>query len=156
VTIPLHLGSRPVSTVFDLLGSAENDLTYALGWSLARATGFARALMTDVFGRDVGDVLAVNLQRFGIDGGFTDVEVVAADGHLIVEAKRDWQIPQLAQLERYRSRLDGVPAVLLSLSAASRDWALRQDRLPHTLGDVHVDHRSWADLARLADTLAAK
>lgn len=156
VTVPLHVGSKPVGTVFDLLGSAENDLTYALGWALAKAAGFARTLMTDVFGQDVGDVVAVNLQRFGPDGGFTDVEVIATGGHLIVEAKRDWQVPQRVQLERYRSRPGGVPAVLLSLSAASRQWALRQDRLPQMLGDVHVDHRSWSDLAHLAETRAIK
>ena len=154
MTLPLHVGSKPVATVFDLLGSAENDLTYALGWALAKAAGFARILMIDAFGQDVGEVVAVNLQRFGPDGGFTDIEVVATGGHLIVEAKRGWQVPQLVQLERYRNRPAGVPAVLLSLSAASRDWALRQGRLPRALGDVRVDHRSWGDLARLADTSA--
>src|SRR5438067_2534358 len=33
--VELRLGSRIVSTVHDLLGVMENDLTYSLGWALA-------------------------------------------------------------------------------------------------------------------------
>src|SRR5690348_5847822 len=40
--VELRLGSRTVSTVHDLLGVTENDLTYRLGWALARSP----ALMT--------------------------------------------------------------------------------------------------------------
>jgi hypothetical protein len=35
----LILYGRPVGTVFDLLGSKENDITYSLGWALAESEG---------------------------------------------------------------------------------------------------------------------
>jgi hypothetical protein len=150
VAVPLTLGTTTLETVFDLLGSTENDLTYALGWALARSDGFANALLAEVFPGGAGEVLAVALQRFGPDGGYTDVEVTATRGHLILEAKKGWEPADDVQLARYAIRPAGdIDACLLSVSAATREWVLR--RLPASVGGVRVDHRSWADLARLAE-----
>jgi hypothetical protein len=38
----LTLDSRPVGTVFVLLGSKEDELTYSVGWGLAQSEVFAR------------------------------------------------------------------------------------------------------------------
>jgi hypothetical protein len=151
VAVPLTLGASTVATVFDLLGSAENDLTYALGWALARSDGLAGALMAEVFPDGPGEVLAVALQRYGPDGGYTDVEIAATKAHLILEAKKGWMVPDDVQLSRYSIRPARITeACLLSVSAAARTWALR--RLPAKVGGVRVEHRSWGDLAHLADS----
>jgi hypothetical protein len=36
----LTRGERPVSTVFDLLGTDENDVTFAIGWMLRESPVF--------------------------------------------------------------------------------------------------------------------
>jgi len=46
----LTLHSRPVGTVFDLLGSKEDDITYSVGWGLAQSDPFTRAVLAEVFG----------------------------------------------------------------------------------------------------------
>ena len=149
MAVPLTIGTRTANTIFDLLGSAEDDLTYALGWALAKTDGFAAALLADVLGDDIGDVLSVSLQRFGADRGYTDVEVLAERGHLIIEAKKGWLLPDAVQLNRYSLRPGGtIRSCLLSVSACSSAYAGR--RLPVTASDVPVAHRSWGDLARLA------
>ena len=152
MAVPLTIGAKTADTVFDLLGSAENDLTYALGWALAKADGFAAALLSDVFGGDdVGRVVSVSLQKFGPDRGYTDVEVSAEHAHLIIEAKKGWAVPNEVQLGRYALRPGGtIRSVLLSVSACSRDFAQAPNRLPAVVGDVPVQHRAWHELAQLA------
>jgi hypothetical protein len=46
----LTLYSRPVRTVFDPLGSEEDDITYRASWALAQSEPFARAVLSEAFG----------------------------------------------------------------------------------------------------------
>ncbi len=104
----LRLGNWPVKTVFHLLGQKENDITYSIGWGLAHCDAFAEALLDDLFpSRKSGGVETIELQKHGEDGGFTDIEIHANDMHVILEAKRGWNLPGVAQLKRYCGRLDG-------------------------------------------------
>jgi hypothetical protein len=41
----LFLHGRKLDTVFDLLGSKENDITYSVGWALAQSPAFCARLM---------------------------------------------------------------------------------------------------------------
>jgi hypothetical protein len=60
----LTLHSRPVGTVFDLLGRKEDDITYSVGWGLAQSEAFTRTVLADVFGdAEQGDVTAIRLQE---------------------------------------------------------------------------------------------
>jgi hypothetical protein len=57
----------------------------------------------------VSEPVVIELQRHeSSDGGFTDIEIRAADVHVIVEAKRGWALPAEDQLRRYEApkRLD--------------------------------------------------
>jgi len=103
----LTLYGRRVETVFELLGEAEDDITYSVGWGLAQSEDFARALLAEVYGANVsaGELTAVRLQEVDKETGRTDVEVESEWLHLIVEAKRGWQLPGYDQLEQYARRL---------------------------------------------------
>src|SRR3954468_19134053 len=102
----LTLHGRPVRTVFDLLGDKENDITYAVGWALSQSDGLATELLGAVFDdRPIDGTRAVRLQEFLSGGGLTDVEVRTDELHLIVEAKRGWNLPTSAQLEQYAPRI---------------------------------------------------
>src|SRR5690348_6781141 len=96
----LTLYGRRVETVFELLGEAEDDITYSVGWGLAQSEGFARTLLAEAYGANVpvGELTAVRLQKIEKGTGRTDVEVESEWLHLVVEAKRGWQLPDYDQL----------------------------------------------------------
>lgn len=106
-------------------------------------------LLTDVFVGPTGAPTSVALQHFGADGGYTDIDVAAESGRLIVEAKRGWVLPSDAQLERYIGRFEQrVQSELLVLTECSNEFAAHRG-LPATIGDVPVVHRSWRWLVAL-------
>lgn len=146
-------GNEPTS-IFALLGKDENSATFALGWILDRCPSFRNLFVSDLIGCPLNEQeeFVVDLQRHGEEGGFTDVEVVSRDFcHLIIEAKRGWTIPSHNQLETYSRRLSSLSKAsrkIISVSAATREYAVR--RLRVDIADVPVTHRSWADIKRLA------
>ena len=144
--IEMSIGRRSVNTVFDLLGSKENDLTYSVGWAMKNVPAFTEGFLKDVFGGHPGEVLSINLQQADPDG-ITDIEVLTSRAHLIIEAKRGWVLPTDSQLKRYAPRLDATKLPLrklLALTECSADYASRH--LPSEIGGITVDHRSWAQL----------
>jgi hypothetical protein len=102
---------------------------------------------------DVGPARAVHLQQSARHGGFTDVEIVYADGDLIAGAKRGWVLPTEGRLRRYLPRMaDLVHGRLPTLSECSPAYAV-PPRLPAAIDGVPVSHLSWrgiADLVRQA------
>ncbi|GAA2617510.1 hypothetical protein [Paractinoplanes durhamensis] len=137
----------PVASVFDLLGATENDLTAALGFTLARAPALLEAVVRRVFpGATAADLDAASLAvEVRGEVGRTDLEITLPGALLIVEAKRDWLLPTHAQLRAYaprvRKRGDGA---LITLSQASRELA--QLQTPSQVDGVPVIHVSWRDV----------
>ncbi len=141
---------RSVETIFDLLGQRENDLTYALGWGLANAPELTRGFLADLYGFDVGEPTVISLQESGGDRGYTDIELVSENSHLVIEAKRGWVVPTIAQLARYVPRLALSPnPMLVALTECSPAFA--RHRLPANVSGVEVKHRSWAHLVKITD-----
>jgi hypothetical protein len=103
----LLLHGTEVPTVFDLLGRDENDMTYALGWGLARSPTLQTAFMRLIGLEPVKpEDLVVRLQQYEGRGGYTDIELGSEKQmHAIIEAKRGWWLPSRAQLDRYEQRL---------------------------------------------------
>jgi len=150
----LTLRDRPIHTVFDLLGRKENDITFSLGWALANSDELTARLLAEAFDAKPGEVKAMRLQEFERDSGITDIEVQAENAHLIVEAKRGWDLPTRAQLELYAGRepLADQRAILV-VAEASADYAL--PRLgPMKAKGVPVHYRSWEQVTRLAQATA--
>ena len=102
----LAIGSSTASSVFDLLGRRENDLTFAVGWCLAESTAFLRRFVALADGLSLDDASGVDLRLQNYDRddmrvGITDIEVRSPKIHLIVEAKRGWGLPTPDQLKKY-------------------------------------------------------
>lgn len=139
-----------VSSVFDLLGVNENDLTSALGFTLARSPALLDMVIRRVWpGVTAADIDAASLAlEVRGDAGRTDLQITLSEALLIFEAKRDWLLPTQAQLRIYapRVRMFGGGA-LVTLSQASS--ALAQVHLPAEVDGVPVTHVSWHDV--LAD-----
>jgi hypothetical protein len=101
----LLLSHRPVKTVFHLLGQKENDITYSIGWGLAQCETFALGFIHNLFpSHKSGKIQTVELQKYEKQGGFTDIEIVADHTHVIIEAKRGWQLSGKEKLKKYRGR----------------------------------------------------
>jgi hypothetical protein len=152
----LTLYGRQIGTVFDLLGDKENDITYSLGWALAESECLSRTLLQDVVPSAEGDldVDTVYLQE-GVSGaGFTDIEILAGDGnvHVVIEAKRGYNLPQPAQLKKYATRSDPKPTVLLVCAEASA--AFVDGKLPDAVAGVPVLYRSWREIETLVTSAA--
>lgn len=143
---------RPVSSIFDLLGTKEDDMTYALGFIASRSPEFASRLARKV-GRaeDNGEDGLVRLQE--MDGeGRTDVEVewpksVCA----IFEAKRGPWLPSAEQLGKYVPRLNGKRAPLKRLvTITNAPPAYARASLPSAIEGIPLVHLMWRDILRMA------
>jgi len=147
----LFLHGRKLDTIFDLLGSKENDITYSLGWALAQSPAFCACLMAAATNqKSVGEIGSVRLQEHTSHGGFTDIEVTAENAQVIIEAKRGWNLPFIAQLERYAPRFDArtTDNAVMVLAECDKDYA--RTRLPRQVGRVPVRYLSWRDVYELA------
>lgn len=158
----LLIGPRVVSTVFGLLGTNENDLTYSLGWGLRCSAGLRDELLGSlVGGGEVGDVLAIRLQQHGRDDrGFTDVEIETTRGLLIIEAKAGYDLPAESQLSRYQPRfadhthrLEGGWTRLVVLSGWDADQGAARISKPDR--GFPVSYLPWRDLVGLVRQVAA-
>jgi hypothetical protein len=150
----LFLHGKKVETVFDLLGTKENDITYSIGWALARSPRFLMGIMEAVFPpAKRGPVGRVLLQEFGMSG-FTDIEIRGSNSHCIIEAKRGWSLPRVEQLRKYAKRLprDGRNAALAVMSGCSNDYAATN--LPKAVGGFPVRFINWESV--IAKAISAR
>ena len=142
-----------VGSSFSLLGQNENDLTAALGFTMARCTALRDAILRRVWS-DLGDDEDMSFAlEVRAEIGRTDLEVRLPSALLIFEAKRDWLLPTTTQLAQYVSRIHrSGSGALVSLSQAST--ALAETQLPTEIQGVPVVHLPWRDV--LADIAAAR
>jgi hypothetical protein len=157
----LLLRGKPIHSVFQLLGDHENDITYSVGWALARSPAFLQAFLDAMVVPSLDSSKAIlRLQEYASGQGITDIEIEAAGTfHVIVEAKRGWTLPTQEQLTTYAARFTVVGQQashqrLVVLSECSREYALLH--LPaRQIGEAPIVPLSWRELAGLATTARA-
>lgn len=133
---------KSMTSVFSLLGSNENDLTAALGWTLRSSPKLVAALTASLNPAPQAATTAIDLE-VSDEHGRTDLELHGADHVVVIEAKRGWLLPTDTQLAAYASRCRTMPvAHLVTLSDCSPDWA--RLRLPATVDGVKVTHLPWS------------
>jgi hypothetical protein len=148
----LTLHGQRVGTVFNLLGDKENDLTFSLGWGLAQSEALAERLLTEVFpGEDIGCLQAVRLQEFIAGSGFTDIEIESDRVAVVLEAKRGWVLPPIAQLERYAPRL-AQSKIGRMLVVSECMPAFAGPRVPTEVVGIPVVYRSWQQIVEMAES----
>lgn len=152
----LLLHGRLVRTLFDLLGAREDDITYSLGWALSQSDDLVYALLHEFFDQEVGELLGVRLQTSLPGAGRTDIEIEAEGAHLIIEAKRGWEVEDASKLATYATRFEGDAVrqkAIAVISQASADWA--SPRLPKVIVDIPVGFAPWRTVAHLVEAVAA-
>ena len=104
--VALTQGSRSIETFFDLLGNDEDAITGAIAWTFARSPALLKAFLKKLTGFEGrSSETQLHFQRSERSKGRTDLEVVVPDAvHLILEAKKGWELPSRAQLELYTRR----------------------------------------------------
>ena len=138
---------RAVTSVFDLRGRDENDLTAALGFTLARVPEFAARLLAEL-GTAASTASPVIRMEVADSAGRTDLEIDTGDALYVVEAKRGWLLPSTGQLSAYAPRVEARGAgCLLTLSGASAEWAALS--LPAQVAGVPVQHVPWSRVQRM-------
>ena len=149
----MKLSGNDINTVFALNGDDENSATYAFGWALSKSPTLLRKTIYDLVNLDdvEPEQILIEAQKHGQDKGFTDIEILIPNAcHIIFEAKRNWELPSVEQLEKYATRFeiaDEPTPLIVSLSAASREYSERQ--LPcRRIGGIPLEHRSWKDIRR--------
>jgi hypothetical protein len=152
----LVLHDREVPTVFDLMGKRENDMTAALGWGLAQSPALLRSVVHAV--ADVAidpDEVVIRLQDYHTTGGFTDVEILVPDRlHLILEAKRGWNLPTAAQLEHYAQRFRSDAPGMVQAIVVLTQWgatSLVERQLPAWPFAYPRLVLGWGDLVELTE-----
>jgi len=138
---PMTHHGNTMASVFSLLGSNENDLTAALGWTLRSSPTLLTALTSSLNPAPQAATTTIDLE-VSDDLGRTDLELHGADHVVVIEAERGWLLPTTTQLAAYASRCRTMPvAHLVTLSDCSPDWARLQ--LPATVDGVKVTHLSF-------------
>ena len=168
---------QKVDTVFELLGSNENAMTYSLGWALAECDVFSQKL-AEMLGLNGGfsDAMLIRLQKFDPQKGFTDIEIIDPGRfHIIIEAKRGFNIPCRDQIKKYADwllRLDTkAKKMLLVLAESDRkeQWLPQQVRehvqehvkqvrehVQEHVKQVEVKAISWKQFQNMANECVAK
>jgi hypothetical protein len=145
-TIPITLHGREIQSVFDLLGTSENSITYSLGWALARSPALLREFSSRI-GAQSHAFDQVRLQEYGEDDGYTDIELLGPGHHAIIEAKRGWWLPASTQWNRYIERFAREQRAwntFVAMSDCTSEYAAT--RLPQSYNGIAIRYLGWRDL----------
>ena len=151
-----------VTSIFQLIGTLENDITKSIAWALCQCPYFSKCVFDEILGIDCDpEQIQILYQQWETDKGITDLEVT--DNHLfyvIIEAKRGWILPGADQLNRYSDRkgLCESPAetkAIITMSECSQEYA--DLYLPFCeVNGVPVKHLSWRRIYEIASASLEK
>ena len=157
----LYLHGKKIKNVFQLLGEKENDMTASVGWLLKTCPKFLQKFLKrikiNISNAEIKDV-KILLQAHRSQHGITDIEIKFKSlFHIIVEAKRGWNLPSLTQLKKYNSLLNKERGVkikkLIILSDCSEHWI--KSNLTKKLKIIYIDSIAWKELFTIAKKAAA-
>ncbi|XVG96375.1 hypothetical protein ACGCUP_03895 [Eubacteriales bacterium KG125] len=147
-----------VSSVFQLIGNLENDITKSIAWALARCPEFLKAVINEVMSLEINTQnVRIKYQEFEKNKGITDLEITDDTSfYIIIEAKRGWILPGAEQLALYSQRRNIIESpvsykAIISMSECSEDYA--NAYLPFkVINDIPVNHLSWKRIYELANS----
>jgi len=104
--LDLFVYGKKTTSIFDMLGTRENDISYAIGLGFSKAPQFLKLYLNSIGISSISfDRVKIRLQQFEKTKGFTDFEIEQeGDFIIIIEAKKGWIHPSDDQLDKYSSR----------------------------------------------------
>ena len=161
----LTKGSQQVDTVFELFGTKENHMTFSLGWTLAKCDDFCQQLATEL-GLDRFKNINIRLQDYDRQTGITDIEIIDPSRvHIVIEAKRGFDIPSTEQLKKYACKLlkstdTKAKKMLIVLAKSDQEEKWLQRVVPNHVKvankQVEVKAISWKQFQDMAETCITK
>lgn len=143
--------------IFKLFGTDENAITQSLSWALARSPELTESIIKQVFGSiNVYDKYVVYYQRYSHENGITDIEITDnINYHIIIEAKKGWNLPKYEQLNNYATRDDfcnsNIPhKKIITMSECSQEYA--EHNLPKEINGIGIAHISWKNVFKYANS----
>lgn len=148
----IYVHGRQIESVFELLGTKENDITYSIGWALANCPAFLKRFLSEILPKlpDI-EITELSLQEHQPNRGITDIEIRGTGVHIIVEAKRGWNLPSERQLGLYATRLGANGPdrdIIVCMSECSQEFAALNLRKPKS--GILIRHVSWKEMARFS------
>lgn len=146
-----------VSNIFQLIGTKEDDITKSISWALANCPVFLNNVLQDLLkiNIDAEDVI-IKFQTSEKDKGRTDLEITDdVNFHIIIEAKRGWNLPGYDQLNLYSQRESlrkskAKHKILVTMSECCDSFA--KISLPgDNINGIPLLHLSWKRICRIAE-----
>ena len=70
----LQTGGNGVQSVFQLIGTLENDITKSIAWAMNKCPVFLKQIVYEIVGVDIDpDQVRIKYQEFEKDKGITDL-----------------------------------------------------------------------------------
>jgi hypothetical protein len=154
---------RRVATIFQALpslGNYEDDMSRAVAWVMSQCPALLSSFVNEFAHCDVdADEATIRCQVSDKNTGRTDVEIEASESlHVIIEAKRGWELPGHPQLKKYAKRLRGSRAIrklIIVLTDCSPSYA--DAYLVSTeIDTIEIRAVSWNQFAQLACATRAR
>ena len=149
-------GSK-ITSVFQLIGTLENDITKSIAWALTNCPVFLKEIISEVLTIDIDpSKVRIKYQDFEKDKGITDLEITDDKlFYIIVEAKKGWILPGEDQLTLYTERRairqsSAKYKAIVSMSECSMDYA--DSYLPFKQKNgIPVYHLPWKKIYEIAN-----
>ena len=153
----LYAYGSEVTSVFQLIGTLEDDITKSIAWALCSCPIFLKKIICDVLKIDVDpSKVRIKYQESEKNKGRTDLEITD-DGlfYIIIEAKRGWILPGKDQLTLYSKRRNLVQSsakhkVIVSMSECSDTYANSYLEIKQANG-IPIMHLPWKRIYELAE-----
>lgn len=153
----LYAYHNEIKSVFQLIGTLENDITKSIAWVLSNCPMFLSNIVKEITGIDIDpSIVVIRYQKFEKNKGITDLEITDNDSfYIIIEAKRGWVLPDEDQLTLYskRSNLLQSPAKfknIVSMSECSDEYADVYLPIKESNG-IPITHLSWKRIYNIAE-----
>ena len=76
----LYAYSSEVTSVFQLIGTLENDITKSIAWALCKCPAFMKKIIGEILHIDIDpEKVRIGYQEFEKDRGITDLEITDDD-----------------------------------------------------------------------------
>ena len=145
-----------VTSVFQLIGTLENDITKSIAWALCQCPVLAKKVFDELFEIDCNpDKIRISYQVAEKDKGITDLEITDDDlFYGILEAKQGWFLPGAEQLSLYHDRKtiresQAKNKAIITMSECSLEYA--NEFLPFKeIEGVPIKHLPWRRIYELA------
>jgi hypothetical protein len=145
--IPLHVSQRAVTSPFGLLGTDENALSFALGYTFQQCVPFLQWFLKRI---GIEGIHSTSLRKARIDlqrhcsgdsaYGITDIEIhLPGCFHIVIEAKVGFAVPTIDQCRKYLPRFEvtnePIQKLVALVQSSDESFAIRYVKEDHRLSD---------------------